>query len=181
MRSLVFFNPRQAPMTTRELFSEFDSFFEDFGPARMMSLDSTKALPQGAVQDWKTHSSIEETDKAFLLTVDLPGVLPNDIHLDTEKGRLHIKAERKKEMRSANGVETKTHSQYSQSFSLPDEVNPEAIEAHFENGVLTLALPKEMKSPKKSISIQHGQQASTKNLLERWFSKAEDKAEKKLN
>ena len=173
MRSLVYFNPRRTPMTTRELFPEFDSFFEDFSPAKLFANE--------AVRDWGHHSSVEETEKAYLLSVDLPGVSPNDIHLDAEKGKLHIRAERKKEVRSSNGTETKTFGQYAQSFSLPEDVNTEAIEAHFENGVLTLALPKEVKSTKKTIAIQHGQQTSTKNLLDRWFSKSEDKAEKKVN
>ncbi|MFN7904096.1 MAG: Hsp20/alpha crystallin family protein [Pseudobdellovibrionaceae bacterium] len=171
MRSLVYFNPRRNPLATRELFSEFDSFFND--------LAYPQFAPLGQEKPGLSSTSVEETEKAFLLSVDLPGVLPSDIKLDVSKDKLEIQAERKKEFRTENGTEKRTVGQYSHSFTLPEDVNGDEIEAHFENGVLTLALPKEIKAQKKTISIQHGQE--NKGLLERWFSKPDSASEKKIN
>lgn len=179
MRPLVFFNSKRNPLSTKDFFSEFDSFFDDFSPTRYWP------NPEYSTKELASDTSVDENDKAFLVSVDLPGVKPDDIKLDVTKNRIHVHAERKSEL-TENGKTTKSFGHYSETFTIPEEVNSEKIEAHFEHGVLTLILPKEASGEKKSIQVKHGHES--KGLLDRWFAKpapteqdAKANTEKKLN
>ena len=97
---------------------------------------------------------IVETEEAYLVTLDIPGVNLSDIDIALLENTLSIKADRKNLFSSEN----KTLKTYSHSFSLPKNIDQEKISAHFENGVLGLTIPKlsEQKTQKK-IPILNGE------------------------
>lgn len=98
-------------------------------------------------------SSMKETDKAYLINIDLPGMDKKDIAIETIGNRLVISGERKEESEGKEGSK-KSYRQFNQSFSLPDDANLEAISATSANGVLKITVPKTGKKVSKKIEIK---------------------------
>ena len=110
-----------------------------------------------------------ETDEAFLASLDIPGVNFSDINIELEDNRLTISAERKNPF-GRNGESVK---KYSQTLTLPKNIEEEKINAHYENGVLSLTLPKMADHKyKKKIQVLTGPKPKTwSNFLN--FKKSE--------
>lgn len=98
-------------------------------------------------------SRMKESDKAYLISIDLPGMDKKDISIETSGNRLVISGERKEESESKEGSK-KSYRQFNQSFSLPDDANLEAISATSANGVLKITVPKTGKKVSKKIEIK---------------------------
>ena len=99
-----------------------------------------------------------EGEFAYHVDVDLPGVKKEDIKVDLNKGILTISGERKtkEEVKQEDYYKIETYfGKFSRSFTLPDNVNIENIEAKSDNGVLEIVIPK-LKDDvsKKSIEIK---------------------------
>ncbi len=109
---------------------------------------------------WTPRVDIMEKENAYLLAVDIPGVHKKDIEISYNDGTLSIKGER--ESKSAMKEEdTKVHrveryyGAYFRSFKLPEAIDEQEIEAKYENGVLTITVPKaEKKETKRQIKIK---------------------------
>ena len=111
-----------------------------------------------------THYGHEfkETDQAYFLSVDLPGVSQSNLDIQLEEETLIINATRKKSMLAGEGDEQKIN----QTYVIPKNVDKDKIQAHCEDGVLYLALPKLEKARPKKIEITQGAtKGSWKNLL----------------
>lgn len=134
-----------------DMFTDMEKFFEnDFFLMPMhLSRQMEKSMP--AV-------NIKERDKDFVIEVAAPGMKKKDFNIDMEEGMLTIscqKEEEKKEDKENYRRREYNYSSFSRSFSLPENVKPEDIKAHYEDGVLSLNVPK-MKAqerPKKKINI----------------------------
>lgn len=103
--------------------------------------------------------NIKETRDAFVLDVIVPGFDKNEININLDKNILTISGEKKKEVsdESVNHVRKEYEfSSFKRSFTIAKQVNDAEIEAKYENGVLTLNLPKkaESKESPKNIAIQ---------------------------
>ena len=99
-----------------------------------------------------------EGEFAYHVDVDLPGVKKEDIKVDLNKGILTISGERKtkEEVKQEDYYKIETYfGKFSRSFTLPDNVDIENIEAKSDNGVLEIVIPK-LKDDvsKKSIEIK---------------------------
>ena len=99
-----------------------------------------------------------EGEFAYHVDVDLPGVKKEDIKVDLNKGILTIGSERKtkEEVKQEDYYKIETYfGKFSRSFTLPDNVDIENIEAKSDNGVLEIVIPK-LKDDvsKKSIEIK---------------------------
>lgn len=88
---------------------------------------------------------ISEDDKAIYIEADLPGVKKEDLKVTVEDNLLTIRAERRSETTENKKNFYRTERVFGslmRSFTLGENVNAEAIEAHFADGVLKLTLPK---------------------------------------
>lgn len=89
---------------------------------------------------------ITENDTAFILKADLPGVQKEDIQVNFKDGLLNIEVESKKEHQSNDGEKIwrmeRSFSKKVRSFNFDKKINEDNIKATYENGVLTLDLPK---------------------------------------
>ena len=110
------------------LFGELDRWFGDFS--------STRFQPRIDVVD---------DGKALRITAELPGMSREDIQTSIEAGALVIRGEKKQDKRTEEDgcyrLE-RAHGAFMRRIPLPDGVDVEQIAAHFDNGVLTLKLPK---------------------------------------
>ncbi|WP_321391525.1 Hsp20/alpha crystallin family protein [uncultured Desulfuromusa sp.] len=107
--------------------------------------------------DWVPRADITETDDAFCITADVPGIKREDVKIDIDDHVLSIHGENKQEKEEKGKTHHRIERYYGsfrRSFSLPENVNEDKIDAVFKDGVLTLTIPKtEVKKP-KSIEIK---------------------------
>lgn len=94
---------------------------------------------------WSPAVDIEETDRDFVLTADLPGLKKKELKVTVHDGVLNITGEGKENKQKEEGnyhYRERRYGSFSRSFTLPESVNEEAITAKFENGSLILTIPK---------------------------------------
>ena len=108
------------------------------------------------ISDWSPAVDIKEEDNQYLLIADIPGVNTNDIEILMENNVLSIKGERNSELKDEQDgfkrIERK-HGVFYRSFTLPEGVNADAIEAKSDNGVLTVAIPKQETVLPRKITV----------------------------
>ena len=94
----------------------------------------------------------------FEVKVDLPGIRKDDIQVGIEGARVSINAESKDSSEAKDGdrvLYSERHStRYARSFELPGEVTEDGADARFEDGVLTLLLPKRAPTVSKRLAIK---------------------------
>ncbi|MDN3668525.1 Hsp20/alpha crystallin family protein [Echinicola jeungdonensis] len=97
---------------------------------------------------------ISEDEKNYEIALSVPGVKKEDFKIDLEDGKLTVSGERKKEEKKEGKNFHSLESQYgafSRSFYLPEDIAAENISAQYENGILTISLPKIEKKVSKSM------------------------------
>jgi HSP20 family protein len=104
---------------------------------------------------------VAETEDAFEVTAELPGVDEKDINVSLDGNQLVISGEKKAESTKQEKdwhVEERSYGSFYRSMSLPFEPEDGAVEAHFDKGVLHLAIKKPAKATKvsKTINIKTG-------------------------
>jgi len=105
---------------------------------------------------WTPRMDLTETDDAYHLQMDLPGLSKSDIKIRMDDNHLMVSGERHEE--STHEDEDSVHSEryfgsFYRSVQLPASIEEDQIEAHFRNGVLTVELPKSEASRPKHIEI----------------------------
>ena len=111
---------------------------------------------------WMPAMDLVETDDHFVLRADLPGLSEDDVKIEVEDGVLTLSGERRAEHESSkegyHRVE-RAFGAFSRSLSLPQGVDPEAVSANFDRGVLEVRIPKpEERKPRRiSIDVSGGQ------------------------
>lgn len=103
--------------------------------------------------------NIVENDKDFKIELAAPGLEKKDFKIEVDNHTLTISSEKQKEEKEERENYRRkefSYQSFSRSFDLPDNSLPEKIDAHYENGILKLTLPKKEASiskPKKEIKI----------------------------
>ncbi len=107
--------------------------------------------------DWAPRADISETDAAFSITAEVPGIKREDVKINIEDHVLSIsgaKNQEKEEKGETFHRIERFYGSFNRSFSLPENVIEDKIEAVFKDGLLILTIPKmEVKKP-KSIEIR---------------------------
>jgi HSP20 family protein len=108
---------------------------------------------------WAPAVDIYETEHELVVKADLPDVDPKDLDIRVENNILTIRGERKFEKKvneeSYLRVE-RSYGSFARSFTLASTVNSEAIKADYQNGVLTLTIPKREEAKPKQIKVSVG-------------------------
>jgi HSP20 family protein len=114
---------------------------------------------------WAPAVNVEERPDELLLTAELPGMGHDDIELEVENNILTLRGEKTEELREEEGrryhMWERRYGSFQRSFTLPRTVDADNIHAEFENGVLTVRMPKapEAKSRRIEIGAQSERQA----------------------
>jgi HSP20 family protein len=109
--------------------------------------------------DWSPFSDISETDKEYVIRIDLPAVKKEDVKVTVDQGVISISGERKQ---SLDDKDEKFHriesfyGNFERSFSLPENVNADAVSCDSKDGILTVHIPKvaTKKHAPKHIPVQ---------------------------
>ncbi|MBD1398253.1 Hsp20/alpha crystallin family protein [Pontibacter sp. JH31] len=117
------------------------------------------------------HVDACETENGYELEIALPGIRKEDVAIDFQEGKLTISGERrfekKEEDRRYQMLETQ-YGTFSRTFYLPDNVDPDKIAAHLQDGILMVTVPKdEQKTMKRQIAISGGEEAKTQSKQKR--------------
>jgi HSP20 family protein len=107
----------------------------------------------GTARRWMPAMDLVESGDHFVLRADLPGMSEDDIKIEFEDRTLTVSGERKSEHESKNEgfhrVE-RAFGAFSRSLTLPEGVDPEAVTASFDRGVLEVSIPKpEARKPRR--------------------------------
>jgi HSP20 family protein len=105
---------------------------------------------------WAPAVDIYETEHQLVVKADLPDVDAKDLDIRVENNILTIRGERKfeKKVDQENYLRVeRAYGAFSRSFSLANTVNSEAIKADYQNGVLTLSIPKREEAKPKQIKV----------------------------
>jgi HSP20 family protein len=137
-------------------FSEFDAmhqFFEGLFPATFAPAFQTNAFGNA---DWNPAIDVSETKEQVLIKADLPGLKKEDIDVTLKEDQVIIKGEKQTE------TETKDKSFYRlerragrfiRTVRLPSIVDAQHVKAVYQDGVLTLTLPKKEEAKEQQVKI----------------------------
>lgn len=112
-----------------------------------------------ALNAWTPAVDIYEDTDAFLIKLELPEVSKEDVKVNLNDDILSITGERKfenEDKRDGYHRVERSYGQFYRSFTLPPNVNAEAIGAQFKDGVLRLTLPKKEEAKPKQINVKIG-------------------------
>ena len=139
---------RTAPL--RSLQGEVNRLFESVFPGTMEGDDESMSTV------WSPRMDLVEADDHYQVQVDLPGVSKEDVSITVEDNELTIRGERRAESRAEDDHVVRmerTFGTFYRSIRLPRTVDESKIKATFDDGVLTVNLPKTEKSRPKTITI----------------------------
>lgn len=145
--SLTRWNPSRGYLATRDPFTHLlENFFgEDLAPSEDVSNRA-----------WMPAVNIRETDAAFMVEAELPGLTKKDIEITLENNLLKLTGERRfeKDVKEENyhRVE-RQYGSFLRTFSLPSQVDSNAVKATFKEGVLTIEVPKAEEAKPRKIAI----------------------------
>jgi len=118
-----------------------------------------RSAEESDLTSWAPAVDIYETEHELVVKADLPEVDPKDLDIRVENNILTIRGERKfeKKVNEENYLRVeRAYGSFSRSFSLANTVNSEAIKADYQNGVLTLTIPKREEAKPKQIKVNVG-------------------------
>ena len=108
---------------------------------------------------WAPAVDIYETENELIVKADLPDVNPQNLDIRVENNILTIRGERKFEnkVNEENYLRVeRAYGSFSRSFALANSVKSDAIKADYQNGVLTLSIPKREEAKPKQIKVSVG-------------------------
>ncbi len=109
------------------------------------------------VASWTPAVDIHEEARQFVVRADLPGVTAKDIEITAEKGVLALRGTRNFEQKSDDGHYSRIErvsGKFVRTFTLPENVATDQINAKFKDGVLELTIPKIAKPEPRRIEVQ---------------------------
>lgn len=142
-------------MTTWRPFREMDEFFRPFAPLfghMPMLREFDKELEAG----WVPVADIVELEKEFLIKLDLPEVKREDVQVYAEEGDIVIKGVRKfeRDVKDVKVIRRETfYGEFERVFTLPENIDVNAIKAECKDGVLRVHLPKLAVEATKPLKI----------------------------
>ncbi|MCL1962587.1 MAG: Hsp20/alpha crystallin family protein [Desulfovibrionaceae bacterium] len=132
----------------------FDDFFRDFAPGFFVRPLHGEPLPSAA----QIRIDVKESDAAYTVQAEIPGVPKEDIQVSIDGGVVTLRAEvRQHDSQSRDDKLLRSERYYgevSRSLQLPQDIDQAAAKAKYDNGVLTLTLPKKQAGGSQRLTIE---------------------------
>ena len=150
--SLVHFRKSPTPAFSTGV-SEFDRLFDGMFRNALTNL----SVPAPSVTDLAVRMDVTETDKAYIVKADLPGVEEKDVEITLDDGVLTVagekQSEKEEEGKTFHRIE-RSYGSFRRSLSLPADADENAISAHVRHGVLKIEIGKTKEAPKSTKRIE---------------------------
>lgn len=149
--TLVKWNPARELMSIEKEFNKlFNSFSNKFGISNEGENEMENAV-------WAPLTDISEDNDNYYLNLDVPGVDKNDVKISYSNGNLVIKGERKDEKETKKSeyhrIE-RSFGKFFRSFTLPEKIKEDKIEAKFKDGALSIVIPKADEVKPREIEVK---------------------------
>lgn len=111
---------------------------------------------EGGRAGWFPAVDVEEKDKEYVFTADVPGLQKDDVNVEIDKGLLKIRGERKedKEEKGKNFLRKEHfYGSFNRVFPLPTDAKTDDVKADYKNGVLTIRVARAEELKPKSVKI----------------------------
>ena len=133
--------------------SVLDDFFRDMAPGFYVKPLHGDGLPAPA----QIKIDVKESDKAYTVHAELPGVSKDEIHVSMDGNVVTLRAEvKQQDSQSQDEKVLRTERYYgavSRSFQLPQDIDQSQAKARYDNGVLVLSLPKKISGGTQRLAI----------------------------
>ena len=132
------FNPFEGLFPRRRF---FDDVLRDFGSSRRSFVPAVE---------------LSENDESYTISVELPGVRREDVHVDLREGMLIVQGEKRserEEKKERGRYLERTYGSFCRTFALPADAETERLEAKFKDGVLSIHIPRSEESRPREIEI----------------------------
>lgn len=143
----------------RSLEDQFGRLFETMFEDMLAPFSASTGLPQ-----WQAEGvamprlNVTESDQAFEIEAEMPGVKKDDVRVSVENQRVTIEGECQQNTEQKQGENVvyteRSARKYLRSFTLPADIDEASAQAHMENGVLSLSIPKKQGGAATRIAIQ---------------------------
>jgi HSP20 family protein len=108
----------------------------------------------GALDQWSPLADVEETDDAYTVEIDLPGVAREDVDIQLDDRRLTVSGDiEEKERKGILHRRTRRVGRFHYSVTLPGDVDADDVSAQLHDGVLTVRVPKSAQAKPRRIPI----------------------------
>ena len=134
--------------------SLFDDFFKDIAPGFYVRPLHGEGIPSPA----QIKVDVKETDGGYTVQAEVPGVPKEDIHVAIDGNMVSLRAEVRQHDQKTEGEKVLRSERYfgsvARSFQLPVDVDAAQAKAKYDNGVLTLTLPKKQGGSAQRLNIE---------------------------
>lgn len=134
-----------ADLVSFDRLRSFEDLFRDFRQGGLLNHEAPAI-----------RVDVEETDQAYAISAEIPGVRKEDIKVEIDGNHVAISAERKRESEEKQGNSLRSERYWGRqyrSFALQSPVDDSKAEAKYENGVLKLTLPKKADTSTRRIAV----------------------------
>ena len=148
-------DPKAATPAATDYRDPFDRMFDHMMRGWMAPWRAAPRLDLAGF-DFAPRVDTAETDAAYEVTAELPGVAEKDVKITIEGDVLCIAGEKKaerEEKRKDMVVSERSYGSFRRAFTLPDNVSADKVTAAFDNGVLKVLLPKNAAAPAKQREV----------------------------
>ncbi len=139
----------------RELDKLHNRLFQIFGGTSTPSNGNRQE--EITVAEWAPLVDITEDDKEYLIKAELPELKKNDVKVRVEDGVLYLTGarqfEKEEKGKRYHRIE-RAYGSFTRSFTLPDDVDPQQVQAEFKEGVLNVRVAKNPNARPKSIEVK---------------------------
>lgn len=146
---------RQVTEPIRKFRDEIDSMVDRFFKEPFFSDGSFSPFGKDS---FSPACNIEEKEGKYTIVAEMPGVNPDDVEIEIDEYSISIKGEREEKV-TAEDDDKKMHmvehsyGSFQRAFTLPENIDVDHISANYENGILTIDLPKVDEGRKRKITI----------------------------
>jgi HSP20 family protein len=111
----------------------------------------------GGQQNSFADVDVEETEDGWVVTARLPGMAPDEVAVDVGDRELCIRARTEAEVNAEAGIqgEGSRRRSFEYRLTIPDDVDPEQVDATMDHGLLKVQLPRSTRSRRRQITIGH--------------------------
>jgi HSP20 family protein len=141
-------------LTSRASHPLLDDFFRDFAPGFFVRPLHGEPLPSPA----QIKIDVKEAEAAYTVLAEVPGARKEDLHVSVDGGTVTLQAEvRQQDQQAPEGKVLRSERYYgsvARSFQLPQDVDASQAKAKYDNGVLTLTLPKKANASVQRLNVE---------------------------